>query len=74
MIRMKNRINQVAVGEDMQNPLECDVTGVWLKAKATYGKVSINGVKHPVRLLGGGVWVFTDGYTTRAEKKQREVA
>lgn len=73
MIRMKNRINQVVVGEDMTNPIECDVTSVYRQGKEDRGKVSLNGKKQRVKHIGGGVWLLTDGSTTTSEK-EREAA
>lgn len=77
MIRMKNRIQQVVVGEDYKNPTDCEVVSVWASKEITKGKVLLNGNKHPVKLLGGGVWMLTDGHTLSSiypESKERKQA
>lgn len=67
---MKDKINQVVVGNDMQHPLDCTIVSVFRSKDTTKGKVVVEGKKHPVTLLGGGVWVLTDGTTTHQQTKR----
>ncbi len=66
MFRMSDKINQVVVGSDHMNPLDCHVSNVWKSKDETRGKVRLKGKKYPVIYIGGGVWKLTDNRTTRA--------
>jgi len=61
MVRMKNKINQVVVGNDHMNPLDCEVISVWKSKDSTKGKVRLGGKKCAVTYIGGDVWVLNDG-------------
>lgn len=69
MIRMKNRINQVVVGQNMLNPIECEVVRIYRDKKEERGKVVLNGKKQAVTHLGGGVWTLDS-----VQDVQQEVA
>ncbi len=74
MIRMKDRVQQVVVGEDYKNPLDCTVSSVWASKDITRGKVLLGGRKRPVKCLGGGVWMLVDGTTTSCQEPVRRMA
>ena len=74
MIRMKNRVQQVVVGEDYKYPLDCTVSSVWRSKDTTKGKVLLGGKKRPVKCLGGGVWMLTEGTTTSCQEPMRKMA
>ncbi len=74
MIRMKDRVQQVVVGEDYMNPLDCTVSSVWRSKDTTKGKVLLGGKKRPVKCVGGGVWMLTDGHTLSTLIPMRKMA
>lgn len=61
MIRLKDKYNQVVVGEDYRSPLATNISNVYIHEGKTKGKATLNGEVYPVTLKFTDVWVLDNG-------------